>query len=136
MKKPAFHLILDTAAFAAFVLLTSTGVLMRYVLPPGSGRRTTIWDLSRHDWGEIHFWISMVFLGLLAVHLLVHRRWIATVIQGRPREGSGLRIALGVVGLLAILAAAAAPFLADVERAPAGGEHRGRAAHGGPTAGP
>jgi hypothetical protein len=91
------------------------------VLPPGSGRRTTVWGLDRHAWGEIHFWIAMGFLGVLAVHLVVHRRWIASVVRGRPREGSGLRVALGIVGLLAILAAAAAPFLAEVERAPAGG---------------
>jgi hypothetical protein len=51
----------------------------------------------------------------------VHRRWIAAAVCGRPREGSGLRVALGVVGLLAVLAAAAAPFFADVERAPRGG---------------
>lgn len=126
MKRPTLNLAVDVAAFATFVLLTSTGVLLRYVLPPGSGHRTTIWELDRHEWGEIHFWISMTFLGLLAIHLLVHRRWIASVVRGRPREGSGLRVALGIVGLLAVLAAAAAPFLAEVEHAPRGaGGRRG-----------
>lgn len=125
MKRPTLNLAVDAAAFATFVLLTSTGVLLRYVLPPGSGRHTTIWGLDRHDWGQIHFWISMAFLAFLAVHLLVHRRWIVSVVRGRPREGSGLRVALGVVGLVAVLAAAAAPFLAEVEQAPRGGRHRG-----------
>jgi Domain of unknown function (DUF4405) len=125
VKRPTLNLVVDATAFAAFVLLTSTGVLLRYVLPPGSGRHTTIWGLDRHEWGQIHFWISMAFLTCLGVHLFVHRRWIASVIQGRPREGSGLRVALGVIGLLAVLAAAAAPFLAEVEREPRGGRHRG-----------
>jgi hypothetical protein len=125
VKRPTLNLAVDAAAFATFVLLTSTGVLLRYVLPPGSGRHTTIWGLDRHDWGQIHFWISMAFLACLAVHLLVHRRWIVSVIRGRPREGSGLRVALGVVGLVAVLAAAAAPFLAEVEQGPRGGRHRG-----------
>jgi hypothetical protein len=123
VKKPSLNLAIDAAAFAAFVLLTSTGVLMRYVLPPGSGRFTTIWGLDRHDWGAIHFWISMLFMASLAAHLWVHRRWIASVVEGRPRQGSPRRVALGVVGLLALLAAAAAPFVTGVERQDRGGQH-------------
>jgi hypothetical protein len=126
VKRPALNLAVDAAAFVAFVLLTSTGVLLRYVLPPGSGRRSALWGLGRHEWGEIHFWISAAFLGALAIHILVHRRWIVSVVRGRPREGSGVRVALGLVGLLALLAAAAAPFFAEVENLPRGaGEHRG-----------
>lgn len=130
MRRPTSNLVIDAAAFAAFVLLTSTGTLMRYVLPPGSGQRTKIFGLDRHAFGEIHFWIAIVFLGILAMHLLVHRRWIATVLTGRPREGSGWRIALGLVGLLAVLAAALAPFLAEVETAPRGGLHLRDGRHG------
>lgn len=136
MKQPTSNLVIDTSAFAAFVLLTSTGVLLRYVLPPGSGRRTTIFGLDRHGWGEIHFWISVAFLALLAVHLVVHRRWIVTMMKGRPREGSGVRVALGLVGLLALLAAAAAPFLAGVEEAPRGSGRHGGAAHDAPSTAP
>ncbi len=126
MKRPTINLSVDAAAFAAFVLLTSTGVLLRYVLPPGSGHRTILWGLDRHDWGQIHFWISMAFLVCLAIHLVLHRRWIASVIRGRPREGSALRVALGIIGLLAVLAAAAAPFFAEVEHE----QRRGRQSQG------
>ena len=124
MKRPTVNLSVDAAAFAAFVLLTSTGVLLRYVLPPGSGHRTLLWGLDRHDWGQIHFWISMAFLAVLAIHLVLHRRWIASVTRGRPREGSALRVALGIVGLLAVLAAAAAPFFAEVEQEQRRGRQR------------
>lgn len=124
MRQPTVNLVIDSAAFAAFLLLTSTGVLLRYVLPPGSGRRTVIWSLDRHEWGQVHFWISMAFLTCLAVHLVVHRRWILSMIRGRPREGSALRVALGIVGLVAVLAAAAAPFLAEVEQEPRVHRHR------------
>jgi len=128
VKRPTLNLLVDAVAFVGFVLLTSTGVLLRYVLPPGSGRFTTLWGLDRHGWGEVHFWISMGFLACLAIHLLVHRRWIASVVRGRPRKGSALRVALGVVGLLAVLAAAAAPFLAEVEQEDRGGRHAPRRA--------
>jgi hypothetical protein len=82
------------------------------------------WVSTEDDWGAIHFWIAMAFLASLAIHLWVHRRWIVSVVRGAPREGSALRVALGVVGLLAVLAAALAPFFAEVEERPRGGHQR------------
>ena len=120
MKRPNVNFAVDCLGFVAFVLLTATGVLMRYVLPPGSGRSTTIWSLDRHEWGSIHFWIAITFFAVLALHLFLHWRWIVTLMSGRPREGSGARVALGTVGLAACLALAISPFLSPVERA--GGE--------------
>jgi hypothetical protein len=117
MTRRNVNLIVDICGFAGFVLLTATGVLMRYVLPPGSGRFTTLWTLDRHGWGSIHFWLAIVFLAVLAFHLFLHWRWIAAVVKGRPREGSGARVALGFVGLFALLALAIAPFASSVERA-------------------
>jgi hypothetical protein len=116
MRRPTLNFMVDGAGFAGFVLLTATGVLVRYVLPPGSGRFTTIWGLDRHEWGSIHFWLAVAFLAVLALHLFLHWRWIVAVLGGRPREGSGTRVALGVVGLVALLALAIAPFLSPVER--------------------
>jgi len=121
MKRPNVNFAVDCLGFAGFVLLTATGVLMRYVLPPGSGRSTTIWTLDRHEWGSIHFWIAIAFLAVLAFHLFLHWRWIVALMSGRPREGSGARVALGTVGLAALLALAIAPFLSPVERASGGG---------------
>jgi hypothetical protein len=116
MKRPNVDFIVDSLGFAGFVLLTATGVLMRYLLPPGSGHFTTIWTLDRHEWGSIHFWIAIAFMAVLAFHLFLHWRWIMTLMRGRPREGSGARFTLGTVGLMALLALAIAPFLSPVER--------------------
>jgi hypothetical protein len=116
VRRPNLNFIVDFLGFAGFALLTATGVLVRYVLPPGSGHSTTIWTLDRHEWGSIHFWIAIAFLAVLALHLFLHWRWIATLMSGRPREGSGARVALGTVGLAALLALAIAPFLSPVER--------------------
>jgi len=127
MARPSVNFVVDSCGFVGFVLLTATGVLMRYVLPPGSGRFTTLWTLDRHGWGSIHFWLAIAFLAVLAFHLFLHWRWIATVARGRPREGSGARVALGTVGLLALLALAIAPFVSPVERA--AGELRAPGSH-------
>ncbi len=116
MKRTTMNFIIDAVGFAGFVFLTATGVLVRYILPPGSGHHTTIWGLDRHEWGALHFWIAIAFLCVLALHLFLHWRWIVQMIQGKPREGSGVRFALGLVGILAVLAIAIAPFRSSVER--------------------
>lgn len=133
MRKPTRNLIVDSLAFTGFLLLTTTGVLMRYVLPPGSGRRAAIWGLDRHGWGELHFWIAVGLLLVLALHLVLHWRWILSVVRGRPREGSGLRVGLGLTGLAALVALALAPLLTPVERIGAGsrgGEYAGHLGSG------
>ncbi|MCE5268230.1 MAG: DUF4405 domain-containing protein [Planctomycetaceae bacterium] len=117
MNKSTINAIIDTVAFAAFTLLTATGVLMKFVLPPGSGHFKAVWGLDRHDWGRLHAWIAAVLMAVLAVHLLLHWRWIISVIRGRPREGSGLRVALAIVGILALAGLAIAPFFAEVQQA-------------------
>jgi hypothetical protein len=122
MKKPSLNLIVDMAAFAGFVFLTTTGVLMRYVLPPGSGRFVRVFGLDRHDWGDIHYWVAVVFFAILALHLVLHWKWIVSVVRGRKAEGShGWRVSLAIVGLLALMAIATAPVVAPVEQTGAPG---------------
>jgi hypothetical protein len=117
MKKPTLNMMIDAAAFAGFVFLTSTGILMQYVLPPGSGRFAKVFGLDRHGWGDIHYWIAVIFFAILAIHLVLHWKWIVSVVKGRKAEDShGWRIALALVGLVALLAIAAAPFVAPLEQ--------------------
>jgi hypothetical protein len=118
MKRSTLNAAVDTAAFGLFAFLATTGVLIRWTLPPGSGRRTTVWGLDRHGWGDLHFWVAAAFLGVLSLHLLLHGRFLAGLVRGRAREGSGGRLALGLVALATLVALAAAPLCAPVETAP------------------
>ena len=130
MKRTTLSFIIDAVAFAAFLFLATTGILMRYILPPGSGRLegmgagvgaagkpvTLLWGLTRHQWGTVHFWIAVTLMAVLALHLIRHWRWIACVVQGRPREGSGARVAFGIFGLVGLMVVAIAPLLAPTEQ--------------------
>ena len=116
MKRANLNFIIDVVAFVGFVVLATTGVLMRYILPPGSGHSSTIWGLDRHEWGGVHFWISVAFFSSLAIHLVLHWGWIVNVVTGRPREGSGCRAGLGVVGLAAVVALAISSLLTPAQR--------------------
>jgi hypothetical protein len=115
MKRPKLNFIIDILAFIAFVLLTTTGILMRYILPPGSGKHNLIWGMDRHEWGTIHFWISILFFSILAMHLFTHWKWILSLIRGRPRDRSGYRVGLGIVGVLAIILLSIAPLLTPID---------------------
>ena len=115
MKRPKLNFIIDIIAFFAFVLLTTTGILMRYILPPGSGKHALIWNMDRHEWGTIHFWISILFFSILALHLFTHWRWIVSLVKGRPKDQSGYRVGLGIVGVLAIILISIAPILTPID---------------------
>jgi len=115
MKRSKLNFIIDIVAFIAFLLLTTTGVLLRYILPPGSGKHSTIWNLDRHEWGGIHFWISVTFFSILALHLFLHWRWILSLVKGRPRKKEGKRSILGVLGLIVVVFIAITPLLTPVE---------------------
>jgi hypothetical protein len=115
MKRRTVNVIIDALGFIAFIFLTTTGLLMHFILPPGSGHFVGLWGMDRHEWGRIHYWISISFLAILALHLLLHWRWIASVIKRQPTDTSGYRMLLGLVALMALFVLAFSPFFADVQ---------------------
>ena len=110
MNRATLILLIDIVAFVGFVFLTTTGILLHYLLPPGSGRWSEVWSLSRHDWGAIHFWISVAFFAVLSAHLILHWRVALGLLRGHRPEQMNWRIALGLVALVAIVLLAVAPL--------------------------
>ena len=49
-----------------------TGILL-YVAPEGrrSGQADLLFGISKSDWGQIHWWVSLVAVGVTIVHLAV-----------------------------------------------------------------
>lgn len=130
MKRPLQNFVINFVALGLFLGLSTTGFLMRYLLPPGS-HGVGIWGLGRHDWGGIHFWIAVAMLSTIAVHLLLHGRWIIHMVKGRktgtPRER--IRLVAGGVVLAVLVAVASAPLLGT--RAPVAAEaHEEEGEHG------
>jgi hypothetical protein len=130
MKRTQLNFAIDAAAFAAFLFLLSTGLLLKYQLVAGSGGLhpvghgrgaadrpiTLLWGWTRHDWGQIHYWIAGLLIAILAVHLILHWKWIICVVRGTRAEASGSRFAVGLVSLAALVLMAAAPVFAPLER--------------------
>jgi hypothetical protein len=86
MSKVWRNFAIDIVLFLQAVALAGTGAIMKWVLPPGSGGRgwrggwgqgpQTVLGMTRHDLGDVHFWIAASLVVALALHLVVHWRWI------------------------------------------------------------
>jgi hypothetical protein len=87
----------DIVSFFSFLFLAFSGVVIRYVLPKGSGgggqgwRSASkpvleFWNLSRHQWGSVHFWVSMIFVTAILLHLFLHWKWVKVSLTGRKRR--------------------------------------------------
>jgi hypothetical protein len=137
MSKNRLNLVVDTLAYLAMVALASTGLMMAYVLPPGTGGRhsgepaRTLLGLGRHDWGDLHFYVAIALLVLMLLHVILHWKWITNtfgaLLRPRPvKPGAGLGGAALLLALGALTAAAlAAPWLIPTDTQPSGGKGHG-----------
>ncbi len=80
-NRNTFNYVVDTATLMTMMGLAGTGLVVRWVLPPGSGGHgdgpgLALWGLSRHDWGDIHFWLAIATVVLLVLHVALHWTWV------------------------------------------------------------
>lgn len=114
MKKTDVNFVVDFSALIGFLMLVSTGLLMYLVLPPRSGR-SMVWGLTRHEWGDIHFWVSVIFLALIVVHTLLHWSWIKCMVKTRLLEKMGTTgKVLLVLFIILLLIMTVAPLFSPV----------------------
>lgn len=133
MTKLGKNIFVDVLSYVGFVLLLGTGLILVYILPHGSGSLTgggtgrgagqklitTLWGMTREQWGEIHFWIAAGTLVILVFHLILHWKWIVCVLgkKEKPTGVSGQRAFLGLAGLFGTLSLLVLPFLTPTEEA-------------------
>lgn len=130
MRRTTLNLVIDIAAFGLFLGMIATGLIVRYFLPPGSGgyrhpASRTVWGISRHDWGEAHFYIAAGFLALVAVHVALHWNWVCETVRRRlsrmgpkpctaPRRGWWAAVfSIAVLGGLAVFLLLAAAGVSE-----------------------
>jgi len=96
VKRTTLNFVVDLIGFVNLLLLAATGAVMRWVLPPGSGgghgygfrggrgpglgvdQVGQLLGLGRHDWGDVHFVLALLFVSLILVHIVLHWTWIKT----------------------------------------------------------
>ncbi|MFN7022277.1 MAG: DUF4405 domain-containing protein [Phycisphaerales bacterium] len=107
MDKARFNLLIDLLAGALLTAIVATGVVLWFILPPGTNRTHQLWGLLRHEWGSVHALLTLVLLVVLAVHVVLHGRWLSIGVGRRLGLGDQAARAPRRFGLvLAVIAAA------------------------------
>ncbi|MHC4705620.1 MAG: DUF4405 domain-containing protein [Planctomycetota bacterium] len=89
MKRSTVNFIVDLISFVDLLGMAFTGLIMKYILPPGTGgcgrlehdgrgreQIRELWSLTRHEWGSIHYCLALLFIALMVVHIILHWAWI------------------------------------------------------------
>lgn len=80
MQRLWLNYVVDLLTLLALLAIAGTGLIMRFALPPGSGHvGNVLWGLGRHDWGSVHFWLTVGTAGILVLHVILHWSWVCTV---------------------------------------------------------
>lgn len=137
MKRSTLNFLIDLLSAVVVLGITATGLIVRFVLPPGSGRGRVLWTWDRHEWGDLHFWLAVAAGALLLVHVALHWQWICVTTMRLFCRGGGKQSYPGTLGrsmagvaLVAGLTGLFARFIwlaqANVKATGKGSEHRGR----------
>ena len=84
MKRNTINFLIDVLLFVLMYVLIVTGLIMYFVLPPGSrggGGRLLLWGWNRHDFGDLHFYLALVLIGLLFLHIIMHWNWFCCTLN-------------------------------------------------------
>ncbi|MGD2294582.1 MAG: DUF4405 domain-containing protein [Candidatus Aminicenantes bacterium] len=79
MKKSDWQYLVDTLLFICITGIAVIGFLLGLIIPKGpsvSESSKYLLGLHRHDWADIHFYLSISFTALLIIHLVLSWKWI------------------------------------------------------------
>jgi hypothetical protein len=107
MKRFFDNLLIDLIAAALMIGMLATGYILRFPLPPGTNKDLTLWGLTRHQWGDVHFWISLGLIAVILLHLSLHWQWIALSVRrklSRTKAAPGPALVSGLMTFLILVA--------------------------------
>jgi len=105
MRRTTANFWLDLVSFLVMVGLALTGGIMHYVLPSGTGNWLTLFGLGRHSYGQIHFYLAVTVVLLLALHLALHWSWLCGFVAkslGKEPPSKRARHLAGAAAVVAI----------------------------------
>lgn len=82
--KYKINFIIDVIMFINMMAIAGIGFLIKYTLIPGYKRNAiygrnddlNFLGLDRHEWGSVHLTLSLIFIGLLVLHIVLHWKTI------------------------------------------------------------
>jgi mono/diheme cytochrome c family protein len=104
MKRLLDNFYIDLIAASLMIGMAATGYILRFPLPPGSNKSLTLWTLTRHQWGDVHFWISLTLLAVILLHLVLHWQWVVVTVRRKVSAAKAAPGSAWLGGLLTSLA--------------------------------
>lgn len=135
MKKSTLNFFIDALLFFSLCAITGIGLLIKYTLPSGQDRwaiygnnhEFLFLNMDRHQWGDIHFAVSIVMIMLLILHIVLHWQFVTTVFR-RLVNHSPIKLLTGTVfGFIAIILIAFPFFITPTQVE--GGQHLQHSKH-------
>jgi hypothetical protein len=105
LSRTDWKYLVDTLLVLSFLGLLTIGLLLAFVIPEGPaapGRSKYLLGLHRHQWGDVHTVLSVVFAALVIVHVVLAWKWVrgkASALFGRRWRAA---LALTVLAALAV----------------------------------
>ncbi len=107
MNRILLNLTIDLLAAASLLVMIATGYILRFALPPTSNRTHELWEMSRHEWGTLHSWASLVLIVILGIHVALHWDWLFATIHRRfkkTKASPGTRFRAAILTVIALMA--------------------------------
>ncbi len=108
MNKNDWKYAIDTLMFVSLLGIVVVGLLLAFVIPRGAAPAETkvLFDVQRHDWGNIHLYLSLAFTAFVTVHVLLNWDWVKGMARTKFKRGwAGALVLTAVLSfiLLAVL---------------------------------
>ena len=84
MSRTHINFLLDASLLVAFAVLIWSGVIVRFVFPPGpDAKGWYLWGLGYDQWATVQFaMVAVLALGVL-IHVMLHWSWVCGVVTTR-----------------------------------------------------
>lgn len=81
MKKSHWNAIVDALLVVVMLIVLAIGILLGFFIDWGGGPEAQkyLWELHRHDWGDLHLYFAIALVGLVILHFILHISWIRSM---------------------------------------------------------
>lgn len=79
MRKTDWQFLVDTLLFICMFGIALIGIFLAFIIPEGPSAQPSskyFLNLHRHQWGNIHLYLSLTFIALIIIHLTLDWKWI------------------------------------------------------------
>jgi hypothetical protein len=84
MKKNDWKSLIDALLFVDLCSLAVVGLLLAFFIPSGKVPEASKFFLGihRHQWGDVHLYVSLFMLGLIVLHIWFNWTWVVNSTKG------------------------------------------------------